>query len=187
MNNGSLAKILILVAMVIIIISIIITPNNNENIKLQQQSYYNKYNNDSSGNNNNYSKPLKDIIPLKYKIGIIFLIALGIIYFILTTKNDAILFQKNIKLNNIKDRELKLKYNKVQYVKPVDKYTYISQATTTTQKELEKLKNNSKYLNMLKERGFDKSKWNWQTAEKESKQVWREEHSDNSDTNLSYI
>ena len=188
MSNSNIAKTLILVAMVVVIVSIIIAPTKVEEIKtIINDQGINNHKTEDNINNSSYKRPLKHQIPFKYKVGLVVLLCLGILYFIVSMKNEGIQYQNNTKEYLKNNEELHLKFNRIQYAKPVNKQVYESEAKLATQRELEKLQNNPKYLSLLKERGNDLSKYNWQTAEKESKTVWRDEESDKSEDDLSKI
>ena len=116
----------------------------------------------------NELKTLKDKLSFRTKLIITacFIVALGILLLII--RSDSKQFQA------------KNKNNFQTITKPTcsngtfSKAEYEKETQQTTNKELLKLQNNPKYQQMIKERGTDKANWNWQTAEKEKSNVYRD-------------
>jgi hypothetical protein len=106
--------------------------------------------------------------------GIFFIVTL-VIYLIKNSKD----FQKDAQDNPVVEKSPVARISKSEYQK---------QADETTKRELEKLMQSEKYKKMKESKGNDPKKYNWQTAEKEKRTIYRDnEDSDNSDDSLSKV
>ncbi len=169
---GKLNQLIVFSGMICVIAILVIYPN-----LLSDMS-----NDDIVAKNKEKPLSLKDSLSFKSKLIILicFCIAVGILLFNIfqdtkdfqtTSKNSMGKFQKPICTN--------AKLNKEEYNQ---------QTEESTKKELSKLQNNPKYQRMMIEKGKDKSNWNWQTKEKESKTIFREgKESSDEDEDLSYV
>lgn len=174
---------LIIIFMVFVIIIIVAFPSTISDLLILV-----KLNEKNSDNQDNEIKEqtlsLKDRIPFNVKLLItsFFLFVFGVFIILIgkSNKNTQDEIIKNL------DREEKVK---PVVANPIhSKYQYDHVTKSTTEKELEKLKRNPKFQQMLQEKGTDKKNWVWQTAEKEKKTVWREgEDTDDSNEDLSNV
>ena len=82
--------------------------------------------------------------------------------------------KRYIEKNNYKD-------NPIQYVRRVNKENYEKECKETTERELKKLYNSKKFLQMYSQKGEDRANWVWQTKEKKKRKIWNEQ--DDSDIN----
>jgi hypothetical protein len=73
-------------------------------------------------------------------------------------------------IEKIKNKE----NNPIQYVRRVNKENYERECIETTERELKKLYNSSKFLEMYYQKGEDKANWVWQTEEKKKRKKWNE-------------
>ena len=77
--------------------------------------------------------------------------------------------------------KINYKDNPIQYVRRVNKENYEKECKETTERELKKLYNSKKFLQMYSQKGEDRSNWVWQTKEKKKRKIWNEQ--DDSDIN----
>jgi len=169
---GKFNQLIVFSGMICVIALLVINPNLLNDISKEELALKSK----------EKSLSLKDSLSFKSKLIILicFCIAVGIVLFNIfrdtkefqnSNKNSMGKFQKPICTNATINKE---EYNK--------------QTEESTKKELSKLYNNPKYQRMLIEKGKDKSNWNWQTKEKESKTIFREgKESSDEDEDLSYV
>ena len=62
--------------------------------------------------------------------------------------------------------KINYKDNPIQYVRRVNKENYEKECKETTERELKKLYNSKKFLQMYSQKGEDRANWVWQTKEK---------------------
>lgn len=125
------------------------------------------------------AKSIKDMLSFRDKLiilgGVILFVVFGFAYM----RNDSQSFQAEAK------KPEKFFKPVVSNICPEE---YDQQTRTTTERELDKLRRNPKFQQMLKEKGTDRRKWVWQTREKEEKQVFREgNETSDEEEDLSYI
>lgn len=77
--------------------------------------------------------------------------------------------------------KINYKDNPIQYVRRVNKENYEKECKETTERELKKLYNSKKFLQMYSQKGEDRANWVWQTKEKKKRKIWNEQ--DDSDIN----
>ena len=77
--------------------------------------------------------------------------------------------------------KINYKDNPIQYVRRVNKENYERECIETTERELKKLYNSKKFLQMYSQKGEDRANWVWQTKEKKKRKIWNEQ--DDSDIN----
>lgn len=169
---GRFNQLIVFSGMICIIAVLVIYPNLLNNLSNEELALKAK------------EKPLslKDTLSFKSKLIIVicFCVAVGILLF-------------NI-FQDTKDFQNSSKNSMGKYQKPLctnaalNKEEYTRQTEESTKKELSKLYNNPKYQRMMIEKGKDKSNWNWQTKEKESKTIFREgKESSDEEEDLSYV
>lgn len=121
-------------------------------------------------NEDSFSKKLKDLIPTKYKIIATLLITFSTICFWIYR-----IFSSRKYLQN-KSRS-DSSYNRVPMFvsnRSSTKREYENETKQTTLNELEKLRKNPKFIEMYNQKGPNPDNWNWQSAQKKNKTVWRE-------------
>lgn len=125
------------------------------------------------------AQSIKSMLSFRDKLIILGVVILFIVFGFIFMRNDSQNFQAEAKKPE-------------KYFKPVVSNIcleeYERQTKLTTERELEKLRKNPKFQQMLREKGTDRKKWVWQTREKEEKQVFREGNdTSDEDEDLSYI
>ena len=70
--------------------------------------------------------------------------------------------------------KINYKDNPIQYVRRVNKENYERECIETTERELKKLYNSKKFLEMYNQKGEDKANWVWQTQEKKKRKILNE-------------
>ena len=105
----------------------------------------------------------KKFIP-KYTLIIIFI---GFLIYLFSENNE----------NYNKELKYREKYP-IQYTRRLNNEEYERECEETTERELQKLYNSQKFLQMYSEKGVDKSNWCWQTSEKKKKKNWNDRDSD---------
>ena len=70
--------------------------------------------------------------------------------------------------------KINYKDNPIQYVRRVNKENYEKECKETTERELKKLYNSKKFLEMYNQKGEDKANWVWQTQEKKKRKILNE-------------
>ena len=71
--------------------------------------------------------------------------------------------------------KINYKDNPIQYVRRVNKENYEKECKETTERELKKLYNSKKFLQMYSQKGEDRANWVWQTKEKKKRKIWNEQ------------
>jgi hypothetical protein len=175
---AAVAQYTILTLMVITFVSFIVFPN-----QIFKILNFKEIEDNNSNEIHNKSQSWKEKISFKTKLIItaIVIMLLGIFFFFITKENKN--QQKKAIISSDKPEPCKIfAANATSSMKK-----YQEQTMTTTQIELEKLKNNPKYQEMLRQKGSDKKNWVWQTAEKEKKTVWKDDGESSNSEGLSEI
>lgn len=174
----AIAQYTILFLMVATIVMFIVFPG-----QITQFFNIKEENNESVDKLHTQSQSWKDKITFKTKLiitGVVMLIVA--VVFILITKESKTQQKNAIVLGENPESSKIFAANATTNKK---KYEY--QTKTTTEAELEKLKNNPKFQEMLRQKGTDKKNWVWQTAEKENKTVWKDDGESSNSEGLSEI
>ncbi len=118
----------------------------------------------------------KPKFPLKFIV--VVLVVLSVFIFLMVTSSKT--FEKEAKRAVPKQKF---------YTQRLTKDEFEQETKDVTQRELQKLYENNKFNQMLKEKGNKQAEWVWQTKEKEKKVVFRENAHDeeDDDDNLSQI
>lgn len=122
-------------------------------------------------------KSKHNLVPIQFLYYMIPIVLLIVTLFFYKMVEESKQYQKEAKVTKPVQKSFTNRISKEDYSKLTEEIT---------RKEIEKLKQNPKFREMINQKGNNPANWVWQTQEKEKRTVWKEENDDDVE-NLSDI